>query len=176
MAIPTVRYSGSSRSPIATGDGVAIASSDVVRRIARLLGLSGWLDVALGVGHNVVGTMILERPDLARPLVAVMGWPASILLPIADPVQRALVVGLSLGAGLAWMVFGALLLWQGRARAMSPDLPLLRLVLLYQLSFAVLMLAFVRWHVLAVVIVVGVVVALWRALALATGWRRVETA
>jgi hypothetical protein len=145
----------------------AFASADTARAMRRLLLVSGWLELCLGTGHNVVATMILKRPDLAAPIVAAMRWPQTILLPISDATQRALVVGMSLGAGTAWMVFGAILIWQGRARAASPDVPLLRLVLLHQSAFAALMVAFVRWHALALAIVVGMVATLWRALALA---------
>ena len=143
-----------------------IASTDAAGAIGRLLVVSGWLELCLGAGHNVVATMILERPDLVAPIVAAMSWPRTILLPIADPTQRELVVAMSLGAGTAWMVFGAILVWQGRARAARPDVPLLRLVLLHQGSFAALMIAFVRWHTLGVAIVVGTVATLWRALVL----------
>jgi hypothetical protein len=146
--------------------GPTSGSIDPARTIDHLLAASGWLEVGLGTGHSVVATLILERPALAAPIVAAMRWPRTILLPIDDPIQRDLVVGMSLGAGTAWVVFGALLIWQSRTRATAPCAPLLRLVLLHQASFALLLLVFVRWHVLAVAVVGAMVAMLWRALVL----------
>jgi hypothetical protein len=61
--------------------------------------LSGWLEIGLGLGHNVLGTMILVRPTLVVPIVAVMGWPMAILTPIAPREQLDLVLATSLAAG-----------------------------------------------------------------------------
>jgi hypothetical protein len=135
--------------------------------IGRLLRLSGWLELSLGTGHTVVGTLILTHPQSVAWIVAGVGWPVAILAPIAAPEQYALVLAMSLGAGTAWLVFGAILLWQARSRAARPDVFLLGLVLLHQLSLAVLMLLYVRWHVVAVAVVLVMTMALGRALVLA---------
>src|SRR5262245_7997772 len=81
-----------------------------LRMIGRLLRVSGWLELMLGTGHTVFGTLILTRPQSVAGLVARLGWPAGILSPIAAPEQYALVLALSLGAGIDWLVFGAMLL------------------------------------------------------------------
>jgi len=73
---------------------------------------------------------------------------------------------LELMLGTGHTVFGLrMLLWQGWTR---PDVPLLRFVLVHQLALAVLIVLFVRWHVLAVAAVLGMVVALGGALVEAT--------
>jgi hypothetical protein len=134
--------------------------------IARLLRLSGWLELTLGTGHNVVSTLMLTHPAVVAPVFAVMRWPATLAEPIV-PAQLPLVLAMSIGSGTAWMVFGAILLWQASARAASPDVPLLQLVWLHQVSFALLMVLFVRWHLLAIAVVFVMLIALSRAVILA---------
>lgn len=141
-------------------------------KVGRLLLLSGWLEIGIGLGHNVLGTLILMRPRVATPIVASMGWPMAILTPIVPPEQLVLVLAMSLSAGTCWMLFGAILVWQGRTRAAHPDVPLLALVLVHQLSFLVLMVLFVRFHVPGIVVVALMVVALSAALARALGVSR----
>ena len=144
------------------------APTDETATIGRLLRVSGWLEVMLGTGHTVLGTLILARPQSVASLVAGLGWPTAILSPIAPPEQYALVLAMSLGAGIDWLVFGAMLLWQGWTRPTRPDVALLRFVLLHQLTLAVLIVLCVRWHVLAVAVVLVMVVALGGALVEAT--------
>ena len=143
-------------------------SADERERIGRLLRVSGWLELMLGTGHTIVGTLILTRPQSVAGLVARLGWPTAILSPIAPPEQYALVLAMSLGAGIDWLVFGAMLLWQGWTQPTRPDVALLRFVLLHQLTLAVLIVLCVRWHVLAVAAVLVMVVALGGALVAAT--------
>jgi hypothetical protein len=142
-------------------------SHEPIARIGRLLRISGWLEVMLGTGHTVFGTLILARPQAVAGLVARLGWPVAILSPIGPPEQYALVLAMSLGAGLDWLIFGSMLLWQGRVQPTPPDVTLLGFVLLHQLILAVLIVLCVRWHVLAVAVVLVMVVTLGAALALA---------
>ncbi len=142
------------------------AADDTTATIGRLLRFSGWLEVLIGTGHNVVGTLILVRPDLGATIVAMAHWPASLVTPIAPPEQFALVLAMSLCAGTAWMIFGAMLIWLGRAGAPIPDTPLLGLLLLHQMTFAMLVMLYIRWHVLALAAVLGMTIALSRAVAL----------
>ena len=100
------------------------ARDDTAATMGRLLRLSGWLELSVGTGHTVVGTVILTHPNSVAPIVSALRWPATLLVPIAPPEQHALVLALSLGAGTAWMVFGAILIWPGWARAARPDVPL----------------------------------------------------
>jgi hypothetical protein len=119
--------------------------------ISRLLRISGWLELSLGIGHTVVGTLILIRPKAAAPIVSAFGWPNALLVPFAvPPAQYDLVLAMSLSAGTAWMIFGAILIRLGRTRPASRHDPMLALVLLQQASLALLMVLYVRWHVLAV--------------------------
>ena len=96
--------------------------------IRRWLLLSGWLEICVGLGHNVLGSLIIVRPTLVTPVVAAMGLPMSLLTPIVPPEQNALVLALSLLAGSAWILFGAILVWQARTRAAHPNVPLLAIV------------------------------------------------
>ena len=102
--------------------------------------LSGWLEICVGLGHNVLGSLIIVRPTLVTPVVAGMGLPMSLLTPIVPPEQNALVLALSLLAGISWILFGAILIWQARARAAHADVALLAIVLVQQPSFCLLML------------------------------------
>ena len=135
--------------------------------IGRLLRVSGWLELMLGTGHTVLGTLILTRPRSVAGLVAGLGWPTAILSPIAPAQQLALVLAMSLGVGIDWLIFGAMLVWQGRTRPTGPDSPLLGFVLLHQLVLAVLMVLFVRWHLVAVAAVLVMAVTLGGALTVA---------
>ena len=110
------------------------------RSVRRSLLLSGWLEIGVGLGHNVLGTLIIARPALATPVLAAAGWPMSLLTPIVPPEQNAVVLALSLLAGTGWMLFGTVLVWQARTHATHPDIPLLAIVLVHQLSFFFLML------------------------------------
>ena len=130
------------------------------RAISRLLRLSGWLELSLGAGHNVVGTLILTRPETMTPVVAMLGWPVGIAAPLVHPEQRDLVLAMSLGSGAAWMVFGALLVWLGRPGAAPPARKVLQFVWVYQASLLVLMVLFVRFHVLAILVVIAMLAAL----------------
>ena len=130
----------------------------------RWLLLSGWLEISIGLGHTVLATLILVRPTLVAPIVARLGWPMAILTPIVPPEQHALVLGLSLGCGTAWMLFGAILVWQGHARAAHPDWPLLAIIFAHQVSFLLLMVLFVRFHRPGIVIVALMTTALGAAL------------
>jgi hypothetical protein len=105
--------------------------------LRRWLLLSGCLEIGVGFGHNVVGSLIIVRPTLALPIVAALGWPKSLLTPIVPPEQNAVVLALSLLAGTAWMLFGAILVWL--ARAAHPSVSLVAIVLVHQLSFCLLM-------------------------------------
>ena len=69
--------------------------------VHRWLLLSGWLEICVGLGHNVLGSLIIVRPTLVTPVVAAMGLPMSLLTPIVPPEQNALVLALSLLAGTA---------------------------------------------------------------------------
>ncbi len=140
--------------------------------IRRWLLLSGWLEIGVGLGHNVFGSLIIVRPTLVTPIVATLGWPTSLLAPIAPPEQNALVLALSLLAGTAWMLFGAILIWQARSRAADPDLPLLAIVLVHQLSFFLLMLLLTPFLFPIVWIIGFVAAALGVAFAKALRWSR----
>lgn len=146
-------------------------SDDTSATVGRLLRVSGWLELSLGIGHTVVGTLMLTRPHDLAPIVAAFRWPATLLVPFAvPPEQYALVLAMSLSAGTAWMAFGAILIQQGRATS-APHVPVLALVLLHQVSLALLMVRYVRWHVLAVAVVFAMTIALGRAFALARKMR-----
>jgi len=149
-------------------DGAYAPDADApsrARSIRRWLLLSGWLEIGLGVGHNILATLIITRPALVAPIVARMGWPTAILTPITPPEQNALVLATSLGSGTAWMLFGAILVWQGLARAARPDVPLLTILLVHQSIFLLLMALFVRFHVPAIATVVLMTTATGAALA-----------
>jgi len=136
--------------------------------IRRCLLLSGSLQMSIGLGHNVLGTLILIRPAFVTPLVESLGWPMSILTPLGSlvpPEQYDLVLAMSLASGTAWMLFGAILVWQGFSRPARPDVPLLAIVLAYQLVFLLLMVRFVSFHVPVIVIGVAMATALGTALA-----------
>jgi hypothetical protein len=105
--------------------------------LRRWLLLSGGLEIGVGFGHSVVGSLIVVRPTLALPVVATLGWPKSLLTPIVPPEQNAVVLALSLLAGTAWMLFGAILVWL--ARAAHPNVSLIAILLVHQLSFCLLM-------------------------------------
>jgi len=93
----------------------------------------------------------------------------SILVSIGPPAQHDLVLAMSLGCGAAWLLFGAILVWQARARSARPDHPLLAIILAYQLVFLLLMVRFVSFHVPVIVLGALMVTALGTALAKASG-------
>ena len=133
--------------------------------IGRLLFLSGVLELAIGLGHNVVGTLALVHPQTLAPIAPLLKFPQAVLAPIAPGIQRDMIVGVFLLMGEALMIFGALLIWQARREANKRDRTLLVFILIQQVIGLATMLVFVRFHWLGIVDMVIFTAALGWAIA-----------
>ncbi len=130
----------------------------VDRRTA--LRVSGTLEIVLGIGHSIVGTVLFTAPQALVPLLGLIPAPAEVLTPITVPALRYLMEGVFLIAGWDWIVFGSILLWLARVPARPGDRVLLGLVLAQQVGFLLLMLVFLRFHWPAIVQIVAMIAAL----------------